>query len=37
MVSEKMIFLGFPHYNPIAMGAIRCHGHQSSNPILLKT
>ena len=21
----------FPHYNP--MGAIRCHGHQSSNPI----
>ena len=27
MVSEK-IFLGFPHYNP--MGAIRCHGNQSS-------
>ena len=21
----------FPHYNP--MGAIRCHGHQSSDPI----
>ena len=21
----------FPYYNP--MGAIRCHGHQSSNPI----
>ena len=25
----------FPHYNP--MGAIRCHGHQSSDPIWLKT
>ena len=25
----------FPHYNP--MGAIRCHGHQSSNPIWPKT
>ena len=25
----------FPHYNP--MGAIRCHGHQSSDPILPKT
>ena len=25
----------FPHYNP--MGAIRCHGHQSSNPIWTKT
>ena len=25
----------FPHYNP--MGAIRCHGHQSSNPIWSKT
>ena len=25
----------FPHYNPI--GAIRCHGHQSSNPIWPKT
>ena len=24
-----------PHYNP--MGAIRCHGHQSSDPICLKT
>ena len=24
-----------PHYNP--MGAIRCHGHQSSDPILPKT
>ena len=35
MVSEKKIFLGFPHYNP--MGAIRCHGNQSSNPILPKT
>ena len=23
----------FPHYNP--MGAIRCHGHQSSDPIRL--
>ena len=21
----------FPHYNP--MGAIRCHGHQSSDPV----
>ena len=25
----------FPHYNP--MGAICCHGHQSSNPIWPKT
>ena len=25
----------FPHYKP--MGAIRCHGHQSSDPILPKT
>ena len=25
----------FPHYNP--MGAIRCHGHQSSNPTWSKT
>ena len=25
----------FPHYNP--MGAIRCHGHQSSGPIWPKT
>ena len=25
----------FPHYNP--MGAIRCHGHQSSDPICSKT
>ena len=25
----------FPHYNP--MGAIRCHGHQSSYPIWSKT
>ena len=25
----------FPHYNP--MGAIRCHGHQISNPIWPKT
>ena len=25
----------FPHYKP--MGAIRCHGHQSSNPIWPKT
>ena len=25
----------FPHYNP--MGAIRCHGHQSSDPIWFKT
>ena len=25
----------FPHYNP--MGAIRCHGHQSSDPIWTKT
>ena len=24
-----------PHYNP--MGAIRCHGHQSSDPIVTKT
>ena len=25
----------FPHYNP--MGAIRCHGNQSSNPTWSKT
>ena len=25
----------FPHYNP--MGAIHCHGHQSSDPIRPKT
>ena len=25
----------FPHYDP--MGAIRCHGHQSSDPIWSKT
>ena len=25
----------FPHYNP--MGAIRCHGHQSSDPIWPQT
>ena len=25
----------FPHYNP--MGAIRCHGYQSSDPIWPKT
>ena len=25
----------FPHYNP--MGAIRCHGHRSSDPIWSKT
>ena len=25
----------FPHYKP--MGAIRCHGHQSSDPIWSKT
>ena len=25
----------FPHYNP--MGAIHCHGHQSSDPIWPKT
>ena len=25
----------FPHYN--TMGAIRCHGHQSSDPIWPKT
>ena len=25
----------FPHYNP--MGAFRCHGHQSSDPIWPKT
>ena len=27
MVSEKKIFSGFPHYNPMA--AIRCHGYGS--------
>ena len=31
MVSEKKIVSGFPHYNP--MGAIGCHGNQSSDPI----
>ena len=35
MVSEKKIFLGFPHYNP--MGAIRCHGNQNSNLIWPET
>ena len=35
MISEKKIFSGFPHYNP--MGAIRCHGNQSSDPIWSKT
>ena len=35
MVSEKKIFLGFPYYNP--MGAIRCHGHKSSDQIWFKT
>ena len=35
MVSEKKIFLGFPHYNP--MEAIRCHGNQSSNLIWPET
>ena len=38
-IRSKMKALGcsqhFPHYNP--MGVIRCHGHQSSNPILPKT
>ena len=29
------VFTTLPHYNP--MGAIRCHGHQSSNPIWSKT
>ena len=29
MVSEKKIFSGFPHYNP--MGAFCCHGNQSSD------
>ena len=31
MVSEKKIFSGFPHYNP--MGAFCCHGNQSSDLI----
>ena len=35
MVSEKKIFSGFPHYNP--MGAFCCHGNQSSDPIWPKT
>ena len=34
MVSEK-IFLCFPHYN--SMGAICCHGNQSSDPTWPKT
>ena len=29
------VFTTFPPLNP--MGAIRCHGHQSSDPILSKT
>ena len=29
------VFTTFPNYNP--MGAIRCHGNQSSNPIWSKT
>ena len=29
------VFTTFPHYNP--MGAIHCHGNQSSNPIWPKT
>ena len=32
---RKEDFFRFPHYNP--MGAIRCHGHQSSDPIWSKT
>ena len=35
MVSEKKFFLDFLHYNP--MGAICCHGNQSSNPIWTKS
>ena len=39
MIDSKMKALEwsqhFPHYNP--MGAIRCHGHQSSDPIWPKT
>ena len=39
MIDSKMKELEwsqhFPHYNP--MGAIRCHGHQSSDPIWPKT
>ena len=38
-IRSKMKALGwtqhFPHYNPL--GAIRCHGHQSSDPIWPKT
>ena len=38
-IQSKMKALGcsqhFPNYNP--MGAIRCHGHQSSDPIWPKT
>ena len=37
-IGSKIKVLGysqhFPHYNP--MGAIRCHGHQSSDPIWSK-
>ena len=39
MIKSKMKALEwtqhFPHYN--LMGAIRCHGHQSSDPIWPKT
>ena len=32
---KALAYSHFPHYNP--MGAIRCHGNQSSNPIWSKT
>ena len=32
---EKMWWCPFPHYNP--MGAIRCHGNQSSDLVCIKT
>ena len=35
VVSEKKIFLCFSHFK--FMGAIRCHGNQSSDPTWPKT
>ena len=34
-IEGARVFTTFSHYNP--MGAIGCHGHQSSDPIWSKT
>ena len=34
-IEGARVLTTFPHYNP--MGAIHCHGHQSSDPIWPKT